>query len=127
MACGGSSDVHVSSFRHAEGGFNASHISADNTIAVVSSIENGITVWDLITKEQRYVWRHQEDGSNSVSNIHISFDNSYVVTSDREAFALWNLEVGEPEGFWRIDEVSIRDIAVSNQGRGKFWLNCRAR
>ena len=118
MACGGSSDVPVSSFRHAEVGAHASHISADNTIAVVSSIENGITVWDLTTNEQRYVWRHQEDGSNLVTNIHIAFDNSYVVTSDREAFALWNLEVGEPEGFWRIDEASIRDIAVSNQGRG---------
>ena len=58
----------------------------------------------------------EEEEDNSVSNIHISFDNSYVVTYDREAFALWNLEVGEPEGFWRIDEVSIRDIAVSNQG-----------
>ena len=118
MACGGSSNVPVSSFRHAEGGSHASQISADNTIAVVSTIDNGITVWDLATNEQRFVWRHQDDGSNSVTNIHIAFDNSYVVTSDREAFALWNLDIGEPEGFWRIDEASIRDIAVSNLGRG---------
>ncbi|WP_293746324.1 PQQ-binding-like beta-propeller repeat protein [uncultured Paraglaciecola sp.] len=118
MACGGSSNVPVSSVRHAEGGSHASHISADNTITVVSTIENGITVWDLAKNEQRFVWRHQDDGNNSVTNIHIAFDNSYVVTSDREAFALWNLDIGEPEGFWRIDEASIRDIAVSNQGRG---------
>lgn len=118
MACSGASDVPVSSFRHADGGSHASHISADNTLAVVSTIENGITVWDLTNNEQRFLWRHQDDGSNSVTNIHISFDNSYVVTSDREAFALWNLDVGEPEGFWRIDEASIRDIAVSNLGRG---------
>ena len=118
MACGGSSNVPISSFRHAEGGSHAAQISADNTIAVVSSMENGITVWDLTTNEKRYAWRHQDDGSNLVTNIHIAYDNSYVVTSDREAFALWNLEVGEPEGFWRIDEASIRDIAVSNQGRG---------
>lgn len=118
MACGGSSNVAVSSVRHAEGGSHASHISADNTISVVSTIENGITVWDLAKNEQRFVWRHQDDGNNSVTNIHIAFDNSYVVTSDREAFALWNLDIGEPEGFWRIDEASIRDIAVSNLGRG---------
>jgi WD40 repeat protein len=117
-SCGGSSGVPVSFFRHVEGGSHASHISADNTVAVVSTIENGITVWDLTTNKKRYVWRHQDDGSNSVTNIHIAFDNSYVVTSDREAFALWNLDIGEPEGFWRIDETSIRDIAVSNQGRG---------
>jgi len=118
IACGGSSDVPVSSFRHAEGGSHASQISADNTIAVVSTIDNGITVWDLATNERRFVWRHQDDGNNSVTNIHIAFDNSYVLTSDREAFALWSLDIGEPEGFWRIDESSIRDIAVSNQGRG---------
>ncbi|MFQ3189104.1 MAG: WD40 repeat protein [Paraglaciecola sp.] len=118
VACDGSNDVPISSIRHAEGGSHASHISADNKIVVVSTIVNGITVWDLTTNEQRYVWRHQDDGSNSVTNIHIAFDNSYVVTADREAFALWSLELGEPEGFWRIDEASIRDIAVSNQGRG---------
>ncbi|MBL4630650.1 MAG: hypothetical protein JKY14_05640 [Paraglaciecola sp.] len=117
-ACDGTNDVPVSSFRHADGGTHASHISADNTIAVVSTIENGITVWDIGTNEKRFVWRHRDDGSNSVTNIHIAFDNSYVVTSDREAFVLWNLTMGEPEGFWRIDEASIRDIAVSNQGRG---------
>lgn len=117
-ACGGVDYVPISSFRHAEGGSHASQISADNSIAVVSTIENGITVWDLPSNEKRYVWRHQDDGNNSVTNIHIAFDNSYVVTSDREAFALWNLEIGEPEGFWRIDESSIRDVAVSNQGRG---------
>lgn len=50
MACGGSSNVPVSSVRHAEGGSHASHISADNTITVVSTIENGITVWDLAKK-----------------------------------------------------------------------------
>lgn len=118
VACGRSTSEPVSSFRHGDGGAHASHISADNTIAVVSTIENGITVWDLSTNKKRYVWRHQDDGSNSVTNIHIAFDNSYVVTSDRVAFALWNLDIGEPEGFWRIDETSIRDIAVSNQGRG---------
>ena len=116
--CGGASDAPISSFRHAEGGAHASNISADSSIAVMSTIENGITVWDIASNEKRYVWRHQDDGNNSVTNIHIAFDNSYVVTSDREAFALWNLSIGEPEGFWRIDEASIRDVAVSNQGRG---------
>ncbi len=118
VACGGGSDVPISSVQQAEGGAHASHISADNSIAVVSSIDNGITVWDIATHTQRFVWRHQDDGNNTVTNIHTAFDNSYVVTSDREAFALWNLEIGEPEGFWRIDESTIRDIAVSNQGRG---------
>ena len=51
-------------------------------------------------------------------SVHISADKSYVVTADREAFALWSLETGEPEGFWRIDESSIRDVVVTNNGNG---------
>ncbi|MFT2092185.1 WD40 repeat domain-containing protein [Paraglaciecola sp. 2405UD69-4] len=118
LGCSDVDDAPVSSVTHALGGSHGANISADSSLAVVSSIDNGISVWDLTNNTQKYVWRHQDDGNNSVTNIHIAFDNSYVVTSDREAFALWNMEIGEPEGFWRIDESSIRDVAVSNQGRG---------
>jgi len=96
----------------------AANISADSSISVVSSISNGIVVWDLANNKKLYEWHHQGDGNNLVANIHIAFDKSFVVTSDREAFALWSLTTGEPEGFWRIDEASIRDIAVTNQGQG---------
>lgn len=117
-SCSDSSNVPLSSWQHAEGGSYAAAISADASISVVSSINDGLTVWDLRSNKSLYNWSHQGDGNNTVANIHIAADNSYVVTSDREAFALWNLDNGEPEGFWRIDEASIRDIAVSNQGRG---------
>jgi WD40 repeat protein len=116
--CNGSSSVPLSSQVHAEGGSFAANISADGSLSVVSDITKGLTVWDLKANKQLYTWSHQGEGNNTVANMHIAADNSYVVTSDREAFALWNLSNGEPEGFWRIDEASIRDIAVSDQGRG---------
>ncbi|MGJ8679128.1 WD40 repeat domain-containing protein [Paraglaciecola sp.] len=118
LGCGDSSSPAVSTFRLADDIADAANISADASISVVSNIQNGITVWDLTTNQKKFVWNNQEDGINLVTNIHIAFDNSYVVTSDRETFTLWNLADGEPEGFWRIDEASIRDVAVSNQGRG---------
>jgi WD40 repeat protein len=117
-ACGGSSRTPLESWQHADEGVYAASISADSTISVVSSIANGIVVWDLSNNNKLYEWHHQGDGNNLVTNIHIAFDKSFVVTSDREAFALWSLRTGEPEGFWRIDESSIRDIAVTNQGKG---------
>jgi WD40 repeat protein len=116
--CNGSSAVPLSSQLHAEGGSFAANISADASLSVVSNITNGLTVWDLKANKQLYTWSHGGEGNNTVANIHIAADNSYAVTSDREAFALWNLSNGEPEGFWRIDETTIRDIAVSDQGRG---------
>jgi WD40 repeat protein len=117
-ACGGSNSTPLESWRHADQGVYAANISSDSSISVVSSISNGIVVWDLSNNKKLYEWHHQGDGNNLVANIHIAFDKSVVVSSDREAFALWSLSSGEPEGFWRIDESSIRDIAVTNQGQG---------
>ena len=117
-ACSGPISTPVDVWRHAQDGAYAAAISSDNSLSVVSSTSEGILVWDIANREQKYQWSHQGEGNNVVASIHIAADNSYVVTSDREAFALWNLESGEPEGFWRIDESSIRDVAVSNQGRG---------
>lgn len=116
--CGSPSSTPINSIRHAPEGAYAADISADRSISVVSSVADGIMVWRVGETEQMYRWSHQGEGNNTVANVHIAADNSYVVTSDREAFALWNLENGEPEGFWRIDESSIRDVAVSNAGRG---------
>ncbi|GAA0343450.1 PQQ-binding-like beta-propeller repeat protein [Bowmanella denitrificans] len=107
----------VASYEHAPGGAMAAAIAVNANMVVVSSVENGISVWDVEKQNLRYQWRHQGEGNNLVATTRIAFDGSYVVTSDREAFALWSLQSGEPVGFWRIDESSIRDIAVSDQGR----------
>ena len=101
---------------HSEDGAMAADVSADGQLSVVSSIGRGLTVWGLTSEQPKFEWRHQGDGNNLVTNIHIAADASFVVTSDREAFALWSVSTGEPVGFWRIDESHIRDIAVSDQG-----------
>jgi WD40 repeat protein len=117
IGCSGPLDIPLETDRHALEGSYAADISADASISVVSTNSEGILVFDLLTHQQKFQWSHQGDGSNLVASLHIAADNSYVVSSDREAFALWSLESGEPIGFWRIDESSIRDIAVANQGR----------
>jgi len=115
--CGQLDPRPYASWEHAAEGSYAADISADARLSVVSGVQRGVAVWDIHKNEPRFEWSHQGEGNNLVMNVRIAFDNSYVITSDREAFALWNLTSGEPEGFWRIDESSIRDIAVSNQGR----------
>lgn len=117
-ACSVADSDPVSSQAVAEEGALAADISADHSIALVSSISEGIAVWDLNTNTRRFQWSHAGEGNNLVTNIHIAADNTYAVTSDREAFALWSIDNGEPVGFWRIDESSVRDIAVANGGRG---------
>ncbi|GAC16318.1 WD40 repeat domain-containing protein [Aliiglaciecola lipolytica] len=119
-ACSGAISQPEKSVRHAQEGAYAADISADGKISVISTAQQGILVWDLTNQAEKFKWSHQEEGNNhnTVGIVHIAADSSYVVTADREAFALWNLTTGEPEGFWRIDEASVRDIAVSNNGRG---------
>ncbi|MBU2978344.1 hypothetical protein KO501_08915 [Alteromonas sp. C1M14] len=108
----------VNKWWHAEGGIFAADISPDGKFSVVSGVDNGINVWRNTDNKLLYHWRHQSEGNNLVIAIHISSDNKYVVTADREAFALWSIETGDPVGFWRIDESSIRDVAVADDAKG---------
>jgi WD40 repeat protein len=94
----------------------AADITLDGELSVISEVSGSIVVWNNLTQEPRFKWSHQGEGNTLVTSIHIAADASHVVTSDREAFALWNLSNGEPIGFWRIDESSVRDLAVSNNG-----------
>lgn len=108
----------VESSRAVEEGAYAADVSPDGSVSVVSGVNNGINVWETGADKPTYQWSHQGGADNTVVLVHISADNQYAVTSDRTAFALWNMTNGEPEGFWRIDESSVRDIAVANNGRG---------
>ena len=118
MACSVPETEPENRWQHASDGAFAADISVDGKYAVVSGANNGINVWQVKQNKPLYHWSHQGEGANLVATVHISADDKAVVTSDREAFALWSMENGEPVGFWRIDESSIRDVAVANQGRG---------
>jgi WD40 repeat protein len=98
------------------GGALAADINTDAQISVVSSIDNGISVWSLDQHRQIFNFRHAGEGDNLVTHLDISYDGLYLLSADKEAFGLWDLTVGEPVGFWRIDEARIRDIAVSKKG-----------
>lgn len=116
--CGTYKEQATLAFKHADDGTQAADISVDAKISVVSSIDLGLLVWDLEYNQKVYQWGYKGDGEtiNLVSNLKIAFDTSYVISADRDSFALWSLSSGEPEGFWRIDESTIRDVAVANQG-----------
>lgn len=101
-----------------DSGVYAADISNSGDFAVISRVNSDISVWSIAQDKRLFSWRHQEEGRNIVDNIHISADETHVVTADSENFALWDSNSGDPVGFWRIDEPTIRDIAVSNNGRG---------
>lgn len=118
FGCNLKTDDAALEFVHSEDGTQAADISADAKISVVSSIDLGLIVWDLEFDQKIYQWGFGGEGANLIGSVKIAYDTSYVISADRESFALWNLKNGEPEGFWRIDESTIRDVAVANQGTG---------
>lgn len=98
-------------------GAYAGNISNDAQYSVISSIHHGLSVWDLNKNERLYNWsQEQETSDNLVLSIDISDNSSHVLTANRENFALWNLKSGKSEGYWKVRESNIRDIAISNSG-----------
>ncbi|QBG35896.1 WD40 repeat domain-containing protein [Litorilituus sediminis] len=116
-ACQPNKTSPIQRWQHAVEGSYAGEISRDGRYSVVSSIHHGISVWDLKTNDRKYNWAQEQTSSdNLVLAIDISDNASHVVTANRSDFALWNLENGKSEGYWKVRDSNIRDIAVSNQG-----------
>ncbi|MFC4698633.1 WD40 repeat domain-containing protein [Glaciecola siphonariae] len=101
-----------------ESGVYAADISANGKYAVVSQVSGAIQVYDIEAQQPRFTWQHQGDATNLVDNVRFSPDDEYVVSSDSETFAIWSVNTGDPLGFWRIDESTIQDVALSNQASG---------
>ncbi len=117
VACGIAERDPLVRIEHGAGGSQAADISYDGQLSVVSTLDKGISVWSREQASPIFEWSHQGEDANVVTHVGFSFDKSYVVSADADTFAIWNLNNGEPEGLWRIDESSIRDIAISNQGK----------
>ncbi len=118
IGCQPINNTPVKQWQHAVEGAFAADISDDASLSVVSSIHHGLSLWDIDKNSLIFNWNQQQDNAdNLVLALDIAHNNSHVLTASRESFALWNTKSGESEGFWKIRESSIRDIALSNDAR----------
>lgn len=117
-ACQPSGQQPLQRWQHAVEGAYAASISDDSSLAAVSSVHHGISLWDLNKNTQLFNWSQQQDSAdNLVLAIDIAANNSHVLTASSENFSLWNATTGKSEGFWQIDASTIRDVALSNNGQ----------
>lgn len=117
IACSDLSTSPKKQVTHAVEGAYAADISNDGKFSIVSSMHHGLSYWDLEKNALLFSWSLAQDSAdNLVFKADISDNNSHVVTANRESFALWNTATGESEGFWKVRESNIRDIAVANNG-----------
>ncbi|TLX45786.1 hypothetical protein C1E24_16985 [Pseudoalteromonas phenolica] len=117
LACTPSAKQASHTVEHAVRGSFAAAISADGRYSLISSVEHGVSLWDNQSHGLKYQWQHSADPENLVHSLAIAYDNSFAVTAANDTFAVWNIQTGKNQGYYQIKTATIRDIAISNQGR----------
>lgn len=102
---------------HAVRGAFAAALSADGRYSLVSSVEHGVSLWDNQSHGLKYQWQQSSERENLVHSLAIAHDNSVAVTAENTTFAIWSIRTGKNLGYYQIKTGTIRDIAISNQGR----------
>ncbi|NRA62084.1 MAG: PQQ-binding-like beta-propeller repeat protein [Psychrobium sp.] len=111
-------------WRHAAGGVLAATISQDGSLALVSSSDHGMILWDLTNNEQKYRWQQNtkdikfftKTAPNLVLFTSISPNNKYALSADKDSFIVWSIETGRSLTYTKIKDSSIRDIVIANNG-----------
>lgn len=114
----------VSQTAHAQLGAYSAALSVDGRYSVISSVTQGVLLWDNEQNALRYQWVLNKDKPNLVHSVALSFDSQVAVTASDTEFALWDVASGQNRGYYQVSKSTIRDIAVSNEGR--FVLYGRA-
>ena len=90
----------VEQLPHVAQGSYAAALSDDSSYSAVSSIQDGVALWDLQNNALKYQWKHHDNAENLVFSLAISHNNSHVLTADQNTYALWDIASGKNVGFW---------------------------
>ncbi|TMO03621.1 hypothetical protein [Pseudoalteromonas sp. S558] len=121
IACSDKKQHAIASYEHAAKGAFSSTLSNDGKYSLISSINHGVALWDNQQNALKYQWFQQQAEDSLVYAVAIAFDNSVAVTAEKTTFAVWDITTGKNKGYYKIQKASIRDIAISNQGRSVLY------
>lgn len=112
--CSGDQET-TADWEHSYTGLFDAEISQDGRFAVVSSFNDGASLWDLVANSRLYDWRHNDSDTGQVSHIAFAPDSSHVITANESIFVVWEVDTGRSTGYWSVDS-DITDVALSNNG-----------
>ncbi|WP_404341994.1 WD40 repeat domain-containing protein [Pseudoalteromonas mariniglutinosa] len=121
VACSDQQNQASARYEHAGLGSFTSALSHDGKYSLISSIHHGVALWDNQQQVLKYQWFQQQAQDNLVHTVAIAYDNSHAVTAEKSTFAVWDIATGVNTGYYKIRTSSIRDIAISNQGRSVLY------
>lgn len=82
-------------------GVSAATLNTDGSKAIIGSVHHGISLWRIEDQERLYDWSHQAEDNTTLVAADFSGDNQWGLTADVHNLALWNLQSGEAERYWR--------------------------
>ena len=103
--------------RLANQGLLSADLASSGKQAIVSSLGQGTVVWDLEQGKERWRWRQSEDQEEFVTLTRFSPGDSHAITATQRTFAIWRLQDGRSQGYYSLPESSLRDAALSADGR----------
>lgn len=92
-------------------------LSADGQLALVSTANNGVQVWDLTGPSMSYQWlQGQQENTSNVIDTAISANNAFAATISSSSLAIWRLNDGSSVGWWSLPSYA-QSVAIADNGQ----------
>ncbi|WP_028772540.1 WD40 repeat domain-containing protein [Shewanella waksmanii] len=90
-------------------------ISEDAQLALISTSNADLQLWDLNTKQQKYHWVHGAENNSDAIDTAISPNGRFAASLSKQSVALWQISNGQSLGWWSLP-ASGQSVAISNRG-----------
>ncbi|WP_051333565.1 WD40 repeat domain-containing protein [Aliagarivorans marinus] len=101
----------------AKDGAYAADISDNGKLALISDISRGLSLWDLEQQAPIHRWDLGDEFDDQVFITKFAEGHDFAIAASRDAFGIWDVNSGDPIGYWLISDSSIRDVALSKGAR----------
>lgn len=106
----------TSSFEVTRVGMHSASISSQGEYALLGSIYDGASLWQLPNNERLYDWNHRPKDKTVITSSDFSPDSHWAVSASANDLVLWNTETGEGVRYWSAP-AEILDIALGPKAR----------
>lgn len=89
-------------------------LSPTGDLALISTANNGVQLWDLSQSKIRYQWLHGKD-ANGVVDVVISANQQFAASLSQDSVALWQISDGSSLGAWTLPSTG-QSVAIADTG-----------
>lgn len=97
---------------HANGGVFYATLSDDSRFALVTSVNQPTTLWDLRENKRLHFWFNTKKNNGIIAND-FSPDGRYAITAEKNNIALWDIRSGKTLNYWTLP-TNILAAALGN-------------